>query len=201
MHLIHNYGLFWKRDKVTSHNRDKGINDNRSKITDDPQGEWPSTGKLLGVGVGKKRKGVVDFASQRGIYALYDDHFRLVYVGQVGRGKRRLYRRLRIHSLSVLSARWTRFSWFGIMPLEDEPNSEGRYELDEKDVDGTIPVGRTTILDHVEAVAILIGEPLRNKKSGIFGSGVTHYRQAPNGDNKPEIDDDDEDVTKENNEL
>ena len=87
------------------------------------------------------------------------------------------------------------------MPLEDEPNSEGRYELDEKDVDGTIPVGRTTILDHVEAVAILIGEPLRNKKSGIFGPGVTHYRQAPNGDNKPEIDDDDEDVTKENNEL
>ena len=86
------------------------------------------------------------------------------------------------------------------MPVGDKLDGQKRLAL--VDVQDDIPVRPSDILDHIEAVLILAGEPLRNKKGGIFGEGVTHYRQATNGDNKPEIDDrDDEDVTKENNEL
>ena len=67
--LIQNYGLYWRRDRV----------------------EWGQQGRVRGALWGKERGGKkklpVDFRAQKGIYALYDDSFNLVYVGQAGKGK------------------------------------------------------------------------------------------------------------------
>jgi hypothetical protein len=174
MHLIRNYALFWRRDQVN----------------------WKRKGQLLGRGVRAKRQGVVDFAAQRGIYALYDDTFRLVYVGQAGRGARTLFPRLRSHNLNNFSERWSRFSWFGIVPVLDG------NEADEVKVRGLIaelPDAQTTnseaILNHIEAVAIMIAEPLLNKKGGIFGKEVRHYRQVPlNFDSRTAVAEDNEEI-------
>jgi hypothetical protein len=62
--LFQNYGLFWQADNV----------------------KWGSKGKnnqgsLNGVWASAKREGFVDFREQRGIYVLYDDTFRIIYVG------------------------------------------------------------------------------------------------------------------------
>ena len=178
MPLINNYGLFWKRDRVMASTAPPAA-DATEPIN--PSGGWPRSGPLHGVGVRKRRQGVVDFADQRGIYALYDEQFRLVYVGQAGRRESRLYSRLRTHTRSVLSERWSRFSWFGIMPVGDADGGPTLLEVD----DGQVTVGRSDILDHIEAVLILAGEPLRNKQGGILGAGVTHYRQYKGGDIDP----------------
>ncbi|WP_432344714.1 GIY-YIG nuclease family protein [Shinella yambaruensis] len=155
--LIHNYGLFWRRNVIAS------------------DGPWPRSGALLGIGVKQKRRGKVDFSRQRGIYALYDDSFRLIYVGQAGRGDRRLYARLRAHSIGNLAERWSRFSWFGILPVEVEANSQMLRLVD--DHQPTAPT-RENILDHMEAILIAAGEPIRNAKGGVFGKSVTLYRQS-----------------------
>lgn len=163
--LIKNYGLFWRRSVV---------------------GEvWPRTGQLLGVGVRKKRKGAVDFATQRGIYALYDDNFRLVYVGQAGRKERGLYGRLRAHTRGDLAERWTRFSWFGLLAVAPEPDHEGKYGLVPAQDDLSISV--VTAMDHIEAVLIRAAEPLRNSSTGSFGPNVTAYRQYIQGEPPEEI--------------
>lgn len=156
--LIHNYGLFWRRSVISA------------------DGPWPRSGELLGVGVRQKRRGKVDFSRQRGIYALYDDNFRLIYVGQAGKGERRLYNRLRSHSLNNLAERWTRFSWFGVVPVEEDPVT-GALALHENFKAERAPEIKE-VLDHLEAILIMAGEPIRNSKGGIFGKGVVHYRQA-----------------------
>jgi hypothetical protein len=155
--LIHNYGLFWRRSLIAH------------------DGPWPRSGELLGVGVKQKRRGKVDFSRQRGIYALYDDNFRLIYVGQAGKGERRLYNRLRSHSLNNLAERWSRFSWFGILPVAEDPVTRSLSLVEDH-----TPAAPTkeVILDHMEAILIMAGEPIRNSKGGIFGKDVTLYRQT-----------------------
>src|SRR5208282_3263832 len=93
--LIHNYGLFWHRsDVLWGHQKVRGH----------------LKGKLA-----KAKSGLpVDFRNQAGLYVLYDDSFRLVYVGQAGAGNQFLFSRLRQHTRDALADRWTRFSWFGI---------------------------------------------------------------------------------------
>ncbi|MCV9960399.1 GIY-YIG nuclease family protein [Pararhizobium sp. BT-229] len=158
--LIHNYGLFWRRSIIAA------------------DGPWPRSGDLLGIGVKQKRRGKVDFSRQRGIYALYDDNFRLIYVGQAGRGDRRLYNRLRSHSINNLAERWSRFSWFGILPVHEDPASKALKLVD--DHEPTAPT-RETVLNHMEAILIMAGEPIRNAKGGVFGKEVTLYRQTTAG--------------------
>ena len=155
MALIQNYGLFWRRSVI---------------------GEvWPRTHPLLGIGVKQKRVGEVDFARQRGIYALYDDSFRLIYVGQAGRQKRGLYGRLRAHTRGNIAERWTRFSWFGLLPV-DFSGAAKPYQL--ADVEADLNVSVVTALDHIEAVLIRAAEPLRNASIGSWGASVTQYRQV-----------------------
>jgi hypothetical protein len=173
--LILNYGLFWRRDRV----------------------DWKSRkGPLLGLGKSAKLQGEVDFTLQRGIYALYDDNFRLVYVGQAGRGKTRgLFRRLRSHTVNDMSERWSRFSWFGVLSVAETalPGTR-RGVLTEVLEEQSTNV--RSILDHVEAVLIMAGEPVLNKRGGTFGENVRHYRQVANRDpTQPETltpDDDEE---------
>lgn len=167
--LIRNYGLFWRRNIIGE--------------------EWPRSGELLGVGVRKKRQKTVDFSTQRGIYALYDDNFQLIYVGQAGKGKRRLYQRLRTHTRNNLSERWSRFSWFGVLPVSAPEETGQPPRLIEGD--DAITVTQLDVLNHIEAVLIMAGEPIRNAKGGIFGPAVTHYRQYQPGS---QIDENDADV-------
>lgn len=153
--LIRNYGLFWRKDQI----------------------DWSARrhGELLGLGQKNKKKGRVNFADQRGIYALYDDTFRLVYVGQAGGRERRLFARLRSHAHSVLSERWTRFSWFGICPVEWRNGSVGGLT----DVDDQITTDKVNVINHLEAILIMAAEPVTNRQGGRFGKEVVHFRQVP----------------------
>ncbi len=72
--LIRSYGLLWDREKVQWKGRAAGL-----------------PGRI------RVKKGEVDFRRQVGIYALYDEEFRLLYVGQAGRGEKKLFDRLKLH--------------------------------------------------------------------------------------------------------
>ncbi|HEV2603664.1 MAG TPA: GIY-YIG nuclease family protein [Microvirga sp.] len=156
--LIKNYGLFWER-KVVDWSRRRG--------------------PLLGLGVRKKRQDPVDFTYQRGIYCLYDDNFRLIYVGQAGGrddSERGIYRRMWSHTRNDLAQRWTRFSWFGIREPDERANGKQYRELLEyRAPEGPLRAGQ--ILDQFESVMILAAEPARNFQSRSFGGDAHHYRQ------------------------
>ncbi len=149
--LIQNYGLFWKRDDVDWGSRGIG-----------------NQGKLLGRYAGRLRSPEVDFREQQGVYVLYDDNFKIVYVGQAGRGDQRLFSRLKNHKRDHLSQRWSRFSWFGVLPVQ-----EGRLDLDFKI---TVP-DVAGVLNHIEAILLAAAEPPLNLQRGRFGSNVKQFIQ------------------------
>lgn len=147
--LIANMGLFWREDRVFW-----GTGGNR--------------GKLLGQLVGAKRSKPVDFRKQRGIYVLYSD-YKIIYIGQAGKGNAALFSRLKRHTRDDLAERWDRFSWFGLDPVliswrlaaptkRAAPNTE-------------------TILNHIEGILIHAAEPPLNRQGGSFGPDVERYRQ------------------------
>lgn len=151
--LIQSYGLFWDRREV----------------------DWEGRpAKLLGIATIKE--GEVDFGGQRGIYALYDGEFRLLYVGQAGGGDRStLLTRLKLHNTvrtgtRALAHRWRYFSWFGVLRV-----LKVKKEL--ADPRGTQKTARPAVLDALEAVAIEIADPDLNRQGGRLG-GVTEYLQV-----------------------
>jgi hypothetical protein len=150
--LFQNYGLFWQADKV----------------------KWGSKGKnnqgsLDGVWASAKREGFVDFREQRGIYVLYDDTFRIIYVGQAGRGQRCLFARLKDHMRDDLAGRWTKFSWFGTRPVND------RYELEDSK---KITPSLAEVLNHLEAILIAAAEPPLNRQGGKFGRAEKYLQRT-----------------------
>jgi hypothetical protein len=107
---------------------------------------------------------------QRGIYVLYDDSYSIIYVGQAGRGSQNLFSRLKQHRKDHLAERWSRFSWFGIVPVTDE------WELDDDDeieFDTDLP----SVLNHIEAILLATAEPPLNLQRGRFGNDVEKYLQ------------------------
>jgi hypothetical protein len=148
--LIRNYGLLWKRDDVDWGGRGNG-----------------NAGQLLGW-TGRRNANAVNFRMQRGIYVLYDDNFKIVYIGQTGAGNQRLLIRLRNHRFDHLAQRWSRFSWFGISPVVDE-------ELVQDAAVPALVVGE--ILNHIEAILIASAEPPLNLQRGRFGENVERYIQ------------------------
>jgi hypothetical protein len=167
--LIQNYGLFWQLEKVHC-------------------GRQKNSGTLLGYPANKKRGLAVNFRDQRGVYVLYDETFKIVYIGQAGAGEGdRLFVRLRAHRRDHLAQRWSRFSWFGICPVENG-NVKENYEV-------KIPEIKDT-LDHFEAVMVAAAEPPLNLQRGRFGKKVVQYLQAPTNaeihkPEEPTVDDDD----------
>ncbi len=149
--LIQNYGLFWQLDKVH-------------------WGRQKNSGTLMGSAAKKKRAPDVNFREQRGVYVLYDDNFRIVYIGQAGAGNNdRLFHRLRSHKRDHLAQRWSRFSWFGLYPV-DGGDIDQSYAISFGDEKG--------ILDHIEAILIAAAEPPLNLQRGRFGSIVEQYLQS-----------------------
>lgn len=75
-----------------------------------------------------------------------------------------------------MSERWSRFSWFGIVPVNEDGAALS------KDCSEEQATKTGSILDYLEAILIILAEPVLNKKGGIFGDGVRHYRQVATRD-------------------
>ena len=148
--LVKNYGLMWRRDSVF----------------------W-GRGKNRGVLQGRHRGRVIDFREQIGVYVLYDEGRRPIYVGQAGQGNARLFRRLRSHRRDSLALRWQYFSWFGLLAVNKTGRLSG-WDAPSKRVSGTI---RST-LNEIEGVLIAATEPAFNKQGARF-RGIARYRQIP----------------------
>lgn len=151
--LIQNFGLFWQRSEI----------------------EWGAgsrRGHLNGYYASGKWEGEVDFRHQRGIYALYDATFKLIYVGQAGNGNACLFDRLKHHSRTRLSQRWSQFSWFGILGLHE---SDDGWVLDAEPASSFTP---NAILDHLEGILIAAAEPPLNRQGSRFGSQCYLYNQV-----------------------
>jgi hypothetical protein len=148
--LIQNYGLLWRRDDVF-------------------WGKPKVAGHLKGYPA-RSAFHVVDFREQQGVYCLYDDNFKLVYVGQAGANdNQRLFLRLRQHKVDALADRWTRFSWYGMRWVTNT------HRLAKEVVRTQTKPG--DILNHVEAILISAAEPPHNRQGGRFGDEVVQYLQ------------------------
>lgn len=147
--LFQTVGLFWREGDVF-------------------WGRPKNPGRILGRLATAKKAPAVDFSDQAGIYVLYSK-FRIVYVGQTGRGSQSLLARLRQHRTDDLAGRWDQFSWFGVRRVLRKGN------LSKKNA--AFHPKLTTVLNHVEAVLIHAAEPPRNGQQGRFGKKVGRYLQ------------------------
>lgn len=151
--LIKNYGLMWLRDSVF----------------------W-GRGRSRGVLNGRRSGRVIDFRDQIGVYVLYDEGRRPIYVGQAGQGNARLFSRLRSHRRDSLAHRWHYFSWFGLLPVNKSGRLSG-WDAPMKRVSGTIQ----STLNEIEGVLIAATEPPFNKQGARF-RGIARFRQVAHVD-------------------
>lgn len=129
--IINSFGMYWRRDEVA----------------------WDTTTPmLLGTQISGGQE--IDFSQQVGIYILYQGE-RTVYVGRAA--KESLANRLRAHTRDRLTARWDRFSWFGLRPV----NESGVLE----DFD-TNHINTDLIVETMEAILIEGLEPPQNRRRG-----------------------------------
>lgn len=139
--IVTSFGMFWRRDAV----------------------EWNATPKLLGM----QQIGAtpVDFYKQLGIYLLYDGR-EVIYVGRTT--DRPLGRRLYEHTMDRMSARWDRFSWFGLLPVSDTG------------VLGALPDGYVAakLIPALEAILIEALEPRQNRKRGDDLAAVEYIQRV-----------------------
>lgn len=138
--IITSFGMFWRKEAV----------------------EWTTTPKLLGMQqIGSTP---VDFYKQLGIYLLYDGR-EVIYVGRTT--DRALGRRLYEHTIDRMSARWDRFSWFGLLPVSD---------LGEI---GSLPETyiAAKIIPALEAILIEALEPRQNRKRGDDLAAVEYLQK------------------------
>ncbi|HKO36051.1 MAG TPA: hypothetical protein VJV21_06200 [Pyrinomonadaceae bacterium] len=131
-----------------------------------------SAGSLLGVPAKNVTADVIDFREQSGIYVLYSD-YKVIYVGQCGLGKQKLFIRLKQHRTDDLAERWDRFSWFGIRRVL----GNGRLSKEKLAVHPSL----TNVLNHIEGVLIHAVEPAMNSQKGRFGNRVKRYLQIRDG--------------------
>jgi hypothetical protein len=139
--IISSFGMFWRKDAI----------------------EWTANPKLLGM----QQIGAtpVDFCKQLGIYLLYDGR-EVIYVGRTT--DRPLGRRLYEHTIDRMSARWDRFSWFGLLPVSE---TGGLGALPETyDAAKLIPA--------LEAILIEALEPRQNRKRGDDLAAVEYIQRV-----------------------
>lgn len=138
--IVSSFGMFWRRSAV----------------------EWKASPRLLGMQ--KIDATAVDFCGQVGIYLLYDGR-EVIYVGRST--NRPLGQRLFEHTLDRFSARWDRFSWFGLLPVSEDA------EL------GPLPTSYdgAKIIPALEAILIEALEPRQNRKRGDDLSSVEYLQK------------------------
>ena len=139
--IVSSFGMFWRKDAV----------------------EWTATPKLLGM----QQIGAtpVDFCKQLGIYLLYDGR-EVIYVGRTT--DRPLGRRLYEHTMDRMSARWDRFSWFGLLPISEA----GQI--------GPLPESydAAKLIPALEAILIEALEPRQNRKRGDDLAAVEYLQRV-----------------------
>jgi hypothetical protein len=139
--IISSFGMFWRREAV----------------------EWSSSPKLLGMQqIGAM---TVDFNRQLGIYLLYDGR-EVIYVGRTT--DRALGRRLYEHTIDRLSARWDRFSWFGLLPVSEDGDICALPES----------YSAAKLIPALEAVLIEALEPRQNRKRGDDLAAVEYLQKV-----------------------
>lgn len=148
--LVKTVGFFWKADDVY-------------------WGKPKNRGSLLGKPSSAKKDEPIDFREQAGIYVLYSD-YKIVYVGQTGKGNQSLLVRLRQHRVDDLAGRWNQFSWFGVRRVLKSGGLSKKNAAFHPTLE--------TMLDHVEAVLIHAAEPPRNGQNGRCGQDVKRYLQV-----------------------
>ena len=154
--LIKSYGLFWRIEDIFF-------------------GAPGVRGHLLGVPAKNKTAKPTDFREQQGVYVLYDENYRLVYVGQAGANdKQRLWDRLNQHRSDNIAERWTKFSWFGLRGAK----ANGELSAESSGSNST----HASVLNHIEAILIAAAEPPHNRQGGRFGDDVEQYLQYRDSD-------------------
>lgn len=134
--LIKAYGTFWNPDIV----------------------EWGKRGRngkgmLLGWVTKGDYKYKIDFWEASGIYVLLSE-FRAIYVGKAHRTA--LGQRLRDHLSDRFAGRWDMFSWFsvsGVRTTTFDVSKPGQRQITPRQM-----------IDAMEALGILIGDPALNRK-------------------------------------
>lgn len=147
--VIKNYGIMWRRDFIF----------------------WGYGGQR-GCLEGRRSARKVDFRDQIGVYVLYDESRRPIYVGQAGQGNARLFSRLRNHGKDSLAHRWAYVSWFGLLRVNPGNGRLNRWDDAGKRVRGTLK----STLNEIEGVLIAATEPAFNKQGARF-KGIHRYRQ------------------------
>lgn len=154
--LIKNYGLFWELEDSNFY-------------------QWNTKKSLKGWNRKYKYEdgvGGVDFSNQEGIYVLYDNNFSIIYIGQAGVGRSKLYNRLKQHTEDHLYNRWSKFSWFGLRDIDQRTESE----MILKDSIEENNFKLNDVLNHLEAILISSAEPPLNKQSGRFGDAEQFFQ-------------------------
>jgi hypothetical protein len=153
MGTIKNFGHFWA-EKTTHWNF----------------GNKGEKGHLKGYcGRGKKRK-IVDFRTQIGVYVLFTENREVIYVGQVGANeKKTLFGRLKRHTRDHLRGRWSHFSWFGLREINEKTLSLEVFE----NVGSELP---NDVLDEIEAILIHLFEPRLNLQRGKWKQTQEFYQ-------------------------
>ncbi len=127
--IVTSFGMFWRRNAI----------------------EWVATPQVLGMQqIGAT---AVDFCKQLGVYLLYDGR-EVIYVGRAT--DRPLGKRLYEHTVDRMSARWDRFSWFGLLPVS---GSGALGQLPDR-FEGP------KVIPALEAILIEALEPRQNRKRG-----------------------------------
>jgi hypothetical protein len=133
--------MYWRRDMV----------------------EWRGQAKLLGI----QQRGAtsVDFGPQKGVYLLHDGRA-VVYVGRTT--DQTMAQRLFQHTYDRLNGRWDRFSWFGVLPI-DESGQLAEASAQNFTVDDLISA--------MEALLIEAVEPPQNRRRGDQTTAVEYLQE------------------------
>ena len=135
------FGMFWERKPI----------------------DWRTTPEISGTQyIGSDP---VDFCNQLGVYLLYDRR-EVIYVGRTT--DRPLGKRLSEHTKDRLRTRWNRFSWFGLLPV----NNSGTL--------GDLPdsFSSSMMIPTLEAVLIEALEPRQNRKRGDDMAAVEYIQKV-----------------------
>ena len=145
------YGLHWERSKV----------------------DWRA-GRILGYDPGfdidADPERAINFADQQGVYLLHNWQS-VVYVGRTAAEKNGLFQRLhQHHRKQVWSAKWERFSWFGIRRVSETGGM----------IDGPAQASKEVVSALMEAVLIETLGPSFNKTQGSYMGTLYHQTTDPN---------------------
>lgn len=133
--LVKCYGQFWNPDII------------------EWGGDGSGDGKLLGDIKREEKKHEIDFWSAKGIYVLHSD-FKSIYVGKAF--KTSIGKRLRDHLADRMAGRWDMFSWYSV--------SRPRITQGDVSQPGQRQLTPDTIINTLEALAILVADPALNRK-------------------------------------